>query len=73
MLHDSALPAGAAGSYPVSYTHLDVYKRQTVLGAVDGPYKIVVTKTVTGQGDEKLTYFVADVLAVSYTHLCIPG
>lgn len=34
----------------------------TVLGAVDGLYKIVVTKTVTGQGDEKLTYFVADVL-----------
>ena len=34
----------------------------TVLGAVDGPYKIVVTKTVTGQGDDKLTYFVADVL-----------
>lgn len=34
----------------------------TVIGAVDGPYKIVVTKTVTGQGDDKLTYFVADVL-----------
>ena len=34
----------------------------TVIGAVDGPYKIVVTKTVTGQGNDKMTYFVADVL-----------
>jgi len=34
----------------------------TVLGASDdGINQIVVTKTVTGEGDEKLTYFVADI------------
>ena len=34
----------------------------TVLGANDdGVNQIVVTKTVTGEGDERLTYFVADI------------
>ncbi|MDO4260940.1 MAG: phosphodiester glycosidase family protein [Eubacteriales bacterium] len=34
----------------------------TVIGASDGDYKIVVTKTVTGSGDDRLTYYVADIL-----------
>ena len=38
--------------YPVSYTHLDVYKRQVLVGAVNEDVKIVTR--LGGDGDELL-------------------
>ena len=63
------------GSSPVSYTHLDVYKRQYLLLGVPGmlAYKMVNTlDSMVGYKNERYRRFgcfAARLDAVSYTHL----
>ena len=75
-LHDSGLP-NVTRFWPVSYTHLDVYKRQAVRAIIGGTvtdylpgseyaWKVFVLHADAGI---RLVVFQQYVVAVSYTHL----
>ena len=68
---ENVLGVGESNSYvtdnPVSYTHLDVYKRQTWnFEPIDGTARMYFNAADAIEGFDSTT---EDVLAVSYTHL----
>ena len=61
--------SGQGFDTPVSYTHLDVYKRQLRLLEPMQAGNIVVPKNTLVAGTAKVQGERLDILAVSYTHL----
>ena len=61
-----------AGLEPVSYTHLDVYKRQLLIKALCGLERVVSNVNIPNTGMQ-IGNLPAEAVAVSYTHLAFLG